>query len=158
MKRWALFVSAILLCATCKSGGGGSGNVFTPVVSIECDKDVDPTCQYSSQTANCAGADKINGFGVITRNSCTNISTDYLARGQEELLCHSFGCNGSISSWKNSAGVDIDEMPGGTANVCVFVDITCDGLLNAGDLVFETSVSIHDNTADVEAVTWSTYP
>ncbi len=161
----------LLVLFTNCSGGGGSANngsgggndafadVFTPSVYIECDKDVNPTCQYSSETANCNGAlSEIHAYGVITRNSCDNTSSDFLAKSEDALLCSSFACTGGLGRWKDSNGLEIDRMPGGSANVCVYIDITCDGIRNTNDMLFQTNVNIHDDLAEIEALTWTTSP
>lgn len=149
-------------CNSSTSGSAGSQGAsalsFTPQVFIECDKDINPECQYTSQVQNCNGSlSQVHAVAVLTRNSCDNIDSGYLAKGEEELLCSSFGCYGDVGRFKDENGDEIDIMPGGTANVCVSIDITCDGQRGSGDLVFRTSVNIFDDLAPIEALNWTTF-
>ncbi len=153
----------VLLSTGCNSGSSGSDGSqessalsFTPQVFIECDIDANPECGYTSQVQNCTGSlNQIHAVAVLTRNSCDNIESGYLAKGEEELLCSSFGCYGDVGRFKDENGDEIDIMPGGNANICVSIDINCDGIRNSGDLVFQTSLNIFDDLAPVEALSWT---
>lgn len=159
-----LICSLLSLSSGCSNGSSTAlnniissttGLAFTPSVYVECESDVNPNCTQTNRNLRCTGAQaELQVFAVITKNSCSNISTDYLAKGSDNLMCTNWGCTGGVLRLTNSNNQIIDEMPAGNANLCVYLDLSCDGQLSSQDLFQQRVINVHDDLGEVEILDW----
>lgn len=141
--RGALLIISSSFLQSC-GGGGDSGGNFIPTVQLEC---------ATAGVAGCSQNGKTAWVGLIESLAADCDDTlATLASNQRQQL---FNVNGSVvssqagayltgrvSSWTNSTGGEQDVLNPGTYQVCAFVDLNGNDVIDTNEPVGQGQVSI----------------
>lgn len=139
-----LFSLTILISLNACGGGGDSGDNFIPTVQLEC---------ATAAVAGCSQNGKAAWVGLIESLAadCDDTLATLTATQRQQL----FNVNGSVissqagayltgrvSSWSNSTGGDQDVLNPGSYQVCAFVDLNGNDVIDTNEPVGQGQVSI----------------
>jgi len=136
MKKIIFAAIAMLVLNACESAGSGVP-VDIPDVAIDCD------------TGDCqgAGASK-DAYVYYTLSGCNPDQVEFAlaATATLNVSCSGAGCTGIATTWRNSTGQVITQIPSNRYYVCAWIDINGDAEPDAADEFGDTTQSVVDDS------------
>ena len=119
-----------------------------------------PNFAISCDIAQCNGSVTGQGFVMLMKSNCPDPgenSFEPSASGNTALVCNSFGCTGTVSSWIDPDGNPITEISSGGYQVCAYVDSDGDTAEESGEPEHESRLTI-SSSATVTLSDWDVVP